>query len=94
MKRKQQDTYELTQTIQYGRCTIQIMRPVFKTPEERAARERQVAELLHQGHTAKEIGKQLALSPATVVTYKSRVFEKSGVKSLKEFLTRSAGWFH
>ena len=57
-------------------------------------RERQVAELLHQGHTAKEIGKQLALSPATVVTYKSRVFEKSGVKSLKEFLTRSAGWFH
>lgn len=46
MKRKQQDTYELTQTIQYGRCTIQIMRPVFKTPEERAARERQVAEEL------------------------------------------------
>ena len=53
-----------------------------------------MAELLHQGRTAKEIGKQLALSPATVVTYKSRVFEKSGVKSLKEFLTRSAGWFH
>lgn len=46
MKRKQQDTYELTQTIQYGRCTIQIMRPVFKTPEGRAARERQVAEEL------------------------------------------------
>lgn len=46
MKRKQQDTYQLTQTMQYGNCTIEIYRPVFATAEERAARERQVAEEL------------------------------------------------
>lgn len=45
MKRKQ-DTYQLTQTMQYGNCTIEIYRPVFATAEERAKRERQVAEEL------------------------------------------------
>lgn len=49
-------------------------------------RERATAELLMQGCTAKEIGRKMALSPATVVTYKERVFSKLGVGGLREFL--------
>lgn len=49
-------------------------------------RERATAELLMDGCTAKEIGRQMALSPATVVTYKERVFTKLGVANLREFL--------
>ena len=59
-----------------------------------SARERQVAQLMHQGCTAKEIGKQLQLSPATIVTYKNRLFEKSGVANLKGFLAQSSRLFH
>ena len=49
-------------------------------------RERTTAELLMDGCTAKEIGRQMALSPATVVTYKERVFTKLSVANLREFL--------
>ncbi|KGD86836.1 LuxR family transcriptional regulator [Achromobacter sp. RTa] len=52
-------------------------------------REIQVAELLRQGHTAKEVGRELGLSPATVVTYKNRLFKKNNVASLKEFLIKT-----
>lgn len=52
-------------------------------------REIQVAHLLRQGHTAKEVGRELGLSPTTVVTYKNRIFKKSNVASLKEFLIKT-----
>lgn len=52
-------------------------------------REIQVAELLRQGHTAKEVGRELGLSPATVITYKNRIFKKNNVASLKEFLVKA-----
>jgi DNA-binding CsgD family transcriptional regulator len=52
-------------------------------------RERQVADLLLQGHTIKEVGRALALSPTTVVTYKNRVFEKLEVVNLRDFLRRA-----
>jgi DNA-binding CsgD family transcriptional regulator len=52
-------------------------------------RERQVADLLRTGKTAKEVGRLLGLSPATVVTYKARIFEKMQVANLKEFLLRA-----
>jgi len=51
-------------------------------------REIQVAELLRQGCTAKQVGRELGLSPATVVTYKNRIFKKSQVASLREFLVK------
>ncbi|RIX85306.1 LuxR C-terminal-related transcriptional regulator [Acidovorax cavernicola] len=54
-----------------------------------SARERQVAELLWQGHTAKETARALNLSPTTVLTYKSRLFEKAKVANLKEFLLKA-----
>lgn len=52
-------------------------------------REIQVADLLRQGHTAKEVGRELGLSPTTVVTYKHRIFKKNNVASLKEFLIKA-----
>jgi DNA-binding CsgD family transcriptional regulator len=52
-------------------------------------RERQVADLLRMGRTAKEVGRLLGLSPTTVVTYKARIFEKVHVANLKEFLLKS-----
>lgn len=56
-------------------------------------RERATAELLMEGCTAKEIGRQMALSPATVVTYKERVFTKLSVANLREFLALGrSGW--
>lgn len=54
-----------------------------------SARERQVAELLWQGHTAKETARALQLSPTTVLTYKARLFEKAKVANLKEFLLKA-----
>lgn len=51
-----------------------------------SARERQVVALLRQGKTAKEVAKALDIAPATVVTYKARIFEKLQVSNLREFL--------
>ncbi len=52
-------------------------------------RERQVADLLRTGRTAKEVGRLLGLSPTTIVTYKARIFEKLHVANLKEFLLKA-----
>jgi DNA-binding NarL/FixJ family response regulator len=42
-------------------------------------RERQVLQMVAEGHTAVEIGTTLSLSPKTVETYRSRMMEKLGV---------------
>jgi DNA-binding CsgD family transcriptional regulator len=44
-------------------------------------RETEIARLIAQGHSNKEIAAQLGLSAATVGTYVSRVFHKLGVHS-------------
>ncbi|CAB5691377.1 Transcriptional regulatory protein uhpA [Delftia tsuruhatensis] len=54
-----------------------------------STRERQVAELLWQGRTAKETARALQISPTTVLTYKARLFEKAQVANLKEFLLKA-----
>lgn len=54
-----------------------------------SAREREVAELLWQGLSAKEAARALKLSPTTVLTYKARLFEKVRVATLKEFLLKA-----
>lgn len=54
-----------------------------------STREREVAELLWQGLSAKEVARALGLSPTTVLTYKTRLFEKVRVATLKEFLLKA-----
>lgn len=49
-------------------------------------RECEIARLLREGLTVKQTAARLGLSPATVVTYKQRAYEKLGVANLKQFL--------
>lgn len=49
-------------------------------------REFQVLKLLAQGRTVSEIAQQLSLSGNTISTYRSRVFEKLGVRSIVELV--------
>jgi len=59
-----------------------------QTPHETLSnREFQVLQLLANGHTVSEIAQQLSLSVNTISTYRSRVCEKLGVRSLVELLT-------
>ncbi len=44
-------------------------------------RERAVLKAIALGHTAKEVAEQLALSPKTVETYRTRIMEKLGLQS-------------
>jgi DNA-binding NarL/FixJ family response regulator len=50
-------------------------------------RELQVLNLLVQGRSVSEIADQLALSANTISTYRSRIFEKLGIRTLVELLT-------
>jgi DNA-binding NarL/FixJ family response regulator len=45
-------------------------------------RERQVLELVVAGRTSKEMAAELAVSPATVDTYRSRIMLKLGIDDL------------
>ncbi|NCT97541.1 MAG: response regulator transcription factor [Comamonadaceae bacterium] len=47
-----------------------------------SVRERQVIQLVVQGHTSAAIGEQLHLSPKTVESYRSRLMAKLGVSDL------------
>ena len=48
-------------------------------PETLSEREQQVLALTAKGHTSREIGDQLALSPRTVETYRERIMQKLGL---------------
>ena len=50
--------------------------------ESLSVRERQVIQLVVQGHTSAAIGEQLHLSPKTVESYRSRLMAKLGVSDL------------
>ncbi|BAN26238.1 response regulator transcription factor [Caballeronia insecticola] len=53
-------------------------------------RERSVARLLGRGETAKTVGAMLALSPASVVTYKQRALAKLGIGNQRELVALAA----
>lgn len=53
-------------------------------------REFQVLQLLAQGRSVSEIAGQLSLSVNTISTYRSRVFEKLGVRTMVELVTYAA----
>ncbi|MBN9427686.1 MAG: response regulator transcription factor [Burkholderiales bacterium] len=53
-------------------------------------REFQVLKLLAEGRSVSEIAEQLSLSVNTISTYRARVFDKLGVRSMVELLTYAA----
>jgi len=55
-------------------------------PEILSERERQVLVLTAKGHTSREIGDQLALSPRTVETYRERIMQKLGLGHRSELV--------
>jgi DNA-binding NarL/FixJ family response regulator len=50
--------------------------------ERLSSRERQVLQLLSEGHSVAEIAAMLSLSPKTVETYRARMMEKLGIYEL------------
>lgn len=52
-----------------------------------SARERQILDLLAQGHRIMDIAAQLCRSPKTVETHKARIKEKLKVKTSVEWMT-------
>lgn len=53
---------------------------------ELSAREREVLVLVARGHTMREVGEQLGLSPKTVEGYRARVAEKLGLRTRAEMV--------
>ncbi len=55
-----------------------------KAPVALTAREREVIQLLAEGHTTKDIAHTLGVSVKTVESYRQRVMEKLGLRSVAE----------
>ncbi len=55
------------------------------------AREREVAQHLVRGNTAKQIGKLLDLSPRTVEAHRARLMKKLGAATQRELVARLVG---
>ncbi len=55
------------------------------------ARERQVATMLAEGLTSKEIARALDISPRTVEVYRARLLEKFGARNSLELVAQLAG---
>lgn len=53
-------------------------------------REREVLRLLGQGHTNQAVAEQLDISPKTVATYRARIVEKLGLKTMADFVRFAA----
>ena len=55
---------------------------------EFTAREREIAALLIEGMTSKQIGKQLVISPRTVDVYRARLMRKVGASTTPELVNK------
>lgn len=67
------------------RLAVEVRTSSEKAPHEALSdREYQVFRLLGMGHTVKEIGERLSLSPQTVSTHRSRILAKMGMTTNAE----------
>lgn len=69
-------------------------RPALSGIETLADRELEVFQLLGQGHSTKEISRELGLADSTVETYRSRIKEKLKLRSSAELYLRAGEWRH
>ena len=51
-------------------------------------REREIAALLAEGQTSKQVGRRLDISPRTVDVYRARLMRKTGAASTPELVNR------
>ncbi len=58
---------------------------------EMTTRERQVAKMLAEGLTSKEIARRLGISPRTVEVYRAKLIEKFGARNGLELVARLVG---
>ena len=58
---------------------------------EMTARERQVAKMMAEGQTSKEIARGLGISPRTVEVHRARLLEKFGARNSLELIARLTG---
>lgn len=66
---------------------LHLRQDVGESPlESLSNRERDVLQLVVEGHTSAEIGQRLSISSKTVDTYRSRLMKKLGVKDLPELV--------
>ncbi|MDQ2769448.1 MAG: response regulator transcription factor [Bacteroidota bacterium] len=74
-----------------ARKALQHFRPApSQQPELLSAREQEVMQVLLEGLGEKQVAARLSLSPGTVHTYVKRLYEKLGVGSRGELLSRAA----
>lgn len=59
-----------------------VVRKALSPLESLSGREREVLQLVAEGHTSADIARMVSLSPKTVETYRSRVMRKVGAKDL------------
>ena len=55
-------------------------------------RELEVFELIGRGHTAREIGEQLSISPKTVESHRARIKAKLGIETPTELMRQAIQW--
>ena len=66
------------------RAKLNALKRNGETPVTLSPREREVIRLIAAGHSSKEIGRALAISPRTVDTYRDRLRDKLGLRSVAE----------
>jgi DNA-binding NarL/FixJ family response regulator len=53
-----------------------------RTPEELTPRQREVLQLIAEGHTTKQIARRLQLSVKTVETHRAQIMERLGIRNV------------
>ncbi|MFJ1254132.1 LuxR C-terminal-related transcriptional regulator [Cupriavidus sp. CuC1] len=71
--------------------TFEDLSSVRKVTADLTSRERQIAQLLVNGNSSKQIGRELAISPRTVEGHRARLMLKYGVQSSSELIAHLIG---
>ncbi len=59
-----------------------ITNPTWTQGNSLSSREREILQLVAEGHTSKEIAKQLEISPKTVDSHREHIMEKLGIRNI------------
>jgi len=78
---------DLAATLDVSEVIYQSHRPEYRSDADRLTpREREVLQLVAEGHTTRDIAERLFLSPKTVEGHKTRIMEKTGASSRTDLI--------